>query len=261
MLLSLNVLWKLPGQPGQLAALCPFPAELGAWLEAEGTGRLEGRHRRRLSRFARYPEMLMFHSSTEQNEMLKTWNFPQNRRFLFWPALTSTHTHICRIINCYVMTPDYMPTSTMRWGRNPALKTPVLEQPPEQAASWHSSFFTEPPGALGSVTVRSICCGGRRTAPCLRRQQGATPHSECYGHNKVPERHHCSGQQWLPPSPVSPFFSPLSLFFSFLPGAVAKCQKLLESLGYIRPAKCTDPLSWPTGKNNRRAIAGEDRTA
>lgn len=49
-------------------------------------------------------------------------------------------------------------------------------------------------------------------------------------------------------------------FLVLFTGAVAKCQKLSGSLHYIRQAECTDLLSQPTGKNNRREIAGEDRT-
>jgi len=112
---------------------------------AEATDRREGRHPHRLSLFARYSEMLMFRSSAEQNEMLTTWNFPQNKRFLFRPALTYTHTHICRIINCYVMTPDCMPASTVWYGGNPALKNPVLEQPPESHGAWQSPFSRSNP--------------------------------------------------------------------------------------------------------------------
>lgn len=157
--------------------------------QLKGTDGQEGRHRHRLSRFARYSEMLMLRSSAEQNEMLTTWNFPQNRRFLFRPALTYTHTHmharthICRIINCYVMTPDYMPTSTVWYGGNPALKNPVLEQPlvshgAWKAVRWHNSFFMEQPGALCSITVQSICCGGRRARPCLRSLQRGTKYKK-----------------------------------------------------------------------------------
>lgn len=191
MLISLNFLWKLPGQPGQLAALCPLPgaAEASPWClvprrrtglparpAAEGTQGQKGRHRHGLSPFARYSEMLMFHSSAEQNEMLTTWNFPQNRRFLFRPALTYTHarTHICRIINCYVMTPDYMPTSTVWYGGNPALKTPVLEQPPEshgawKAVRWHNAFFMEQPWSF-------VQCRGAKHL--LRRKESAAVSEE-----------------------------------------------------------------------------------
>lgn len=62
----------------------------------------------------------------------------------------------------------------------------------------------------------------------------------------------------LSPSPVSPVCF-VGLFF-FFTGAVARYQKLSESLHYIRQAECTDPLSQPTGKNNRREIAEDDRT-
>lgn len=128
------------------------------------------------SHLARFLVMLMFHSSTEGNEMLTTWNFPQNKRFLFRLALTSSRTCmcLCRIISCYVMTPGFVPTSTVRYGGNPALKNPVLEPSPEsygawKAGRWHKPFPREQPGAV------CVFCATRWWEASLQRKEPEEP--------------------------------------------------------------------------------------
>lgn len=123
--LSLEASWAAwpAGSPLPLPG-CLMPLALGA--QAPPSTAQLSRDPHRLSPCDRNSEMLMFHSRANK---MKCWQpgISQKTDVSFSGQLnlhTHTYTHTCRIINCYVITPDCVPTSTVRRGGNPAFWFP-----------------------------------------------------------------------------------------------------------------------------------------